>query len=165
MIYLATPYSHPDPSIQELRYEKACELTRILVDNSVPCYSPIAFWNPISVRFSLPGDHGFWSAQDSAAMRGCSDMWVIKLEGWARSRGVANEMNLWQDAKNLYVIEEFELEGLCQQYHERRNATVLDLMKTVNAPVGTSSPIDEVLARLENTTDKPDVQAVFGPPL
>jgi hypothetical protein len=74
-------------------------------------------------------------------------------------------MSQWRDAKNLYVIEESELEAVCYQYHERRNAVVLDLMKTVNAPVGTGSPIDEVLARLENTTDKPDAQAVFGPPL
>lgn len=166
MIYLATPYSHPDPSIQELRYEKACELTHILVNNSVPCYSPIAFWHPISLRFSLPGDHGFWSVQDSAAMRGCSELWVVKLEGWSRSRGVAHEMNQWQDAKNLYLIDEHELEGLCQQYHERRNAVVLGQMNTATAAGGFGlAPIAVEAVPVKTTIEQQELLDVFGPPL
>jgi len=165
MIYLATPYTHPDPSIQEIRYEKACELTSIIATCSVPCYSPIAFWHPIAQRYNLPGGFEFWRDQDAAAMRGCSELWAVKLEGWARSRGVAHEMSQWQDAKNFYLFDEHELTEVCAQYHERRNASVIALMKTVNALVGTGSPIGVAVGPATNTTDKPDAQDVFGPNL
>lgn len=158
MIYLATPYSHPDSSIQELRYEKASELTQILATNSVPCYSPIAFWHPIALRFSLPGDHEFWAIQDLAAMSGCTELWVVTLEGWSTSRGIAAECKQWRETKGaatIFHVSEEQLAFLCDEYKSRaeskRDAAVLAAMKTANAQVGPGNRTDEVRERQGNT--------------
>ena len=42
MIYLASPYSHPDPSVREQRFQNACRIAAELMRSGRIVYSPVA---------------------------------------------------------------------------------------------------------------------------
>jgi len=46
LIYLASPYSHPDPSVRQERYEAACKATAAMMRQGYHVYSPIAATHP-----------------------------------------------------------------------------------------------------------------------
>lgn len=90
-IYLASPYSDPDPAVRQLRYEKVLSAMAMLAENKIPCYCPIAVWHPVSVDHSLPGDHLFWEKQDQAFLLYCREGWFLNLDGWRTSKGMISE--------------------------------------------------------------------------
>ncbi len=59
MIYLASPYSHPDQAVERLRFEAVCQAAATLMRHGLSIFSPIAHSHPIA-RFGLPTDWAFW---------------------------------------------------------------------------------------------------------
>jgi hypothetical protein len=53
MIYLASPYSHPDPAVREARFREACRAAAKLMRLGQPAFSPIVHGHPIAV-YGLP---------------------------------------------------------------------------------------------------------------
>ena len=93
MIYLASPYSHPDPHVSRQRFELACRAAAQLIRDGKPTFSPIVHSHPL-VRFGLPTDWEFWQRNDREHMRCCHQVVVLTLEGWRESRGVQAEIDL-----------------------------------------------------------------------
>lgn len=94
MIYLASPYSHTDPAIRELRFRQVCQFAGTLIRKGLFVFSPIAHTHPIAMAGELPTHWRFWEAYDRHVLSMCSEMLVLKLEGWAESRGVAAEIRI-----------------------------------------------------------------------
>jgi nucleoside 2-deoxyribosyltransferase len=90
MIYLAAPYSHPDPKVREERYQKVCEVTAILIRAGFPVFSPITHSHPL-VAYGLPTDWEFWSRWDEIYLKRSDAMIVLTFEGWEKSQGVQAE--------------------------------------------------------------------------
>ena len=90
MKYLASPYSHPDPEMQHLRYLMACQAAAHLMKQGHIVFSPIAHSHGIA-RF-VDGDHAFWMRQDLEFLRNCDEMVVLTLPGWDRSDGIRQEI-------------------------------------------------------------------------
>ena len=63
MIYLASPYSHPDPKVREARWREACRTAAFLMKGGQFVFSPIAHRHPIA-EFGLPGGWEFWERFD-----------------------------------------------------------------------------------------------------
>ena len=61
MIYLASPYSHPDPLVRHARFEAACQATAGLLRAGRPVFAPIVQGHEL-VRYGVPGDWSFWAA-------------------------------------------------------------------------------------------------------
>lgn len=159
MIYLATPYSDSNPTVREERYHQAVEFAALMANQNVPCYVPIAFWHPISEQYGIPGDAEFWRIQDHDCLALASELWIITMEGWHRSKGITMERDHFASihgAGRIYYYTPFEILSACEEYHERRNdkrnSQVADAMKTANAPAGGGSPIEEALARQKKHT-------------
>lgn len=93
-IYLASPYTHPDPSVQRQRYHDVTLAVAQLVDAGHIVYSPIAHFHPIAELHSLPGDYTFWSRINTAMLRGAQALHVLQLDGWKHSKGVQAEIDL-----------------------------------------------------------------------
>jgi len=91
MIYLASPYSHPDAAVVERRFEAACQAAAALIRQGKTVFSPIAHSHSIC-RYGLPGDWRFWQRQDLEYLDACDEVVVLKLEGWQESRGVQAEI-------------------------------------------------------------------------
>ena len=93
MIYLASPYTHPDPAVVERRFEAVCQAAAALIRQGKTVFSPIAHSHSIC-RYGLPGDWQFWQQHDREHLSACDEVVVLMLEGWQESHGVQAEIAL-----------------------------------------------------------------------
>jgi hypothetical protein len=91
LVYLASPYSHPDPAVREARFEAACRAAAMLIRQGKTVFSPVAHSHPIC-RYGLPGDWDYWARHDLAHLAVCDEVVVLKMDGWQQSRGVQAEV-------------------------------------------------------------------------
>lgn len=94
MIYLASPYSHPDRSVRVARFEAACRAAATMMDAGQHVFSPIAHTHPIHEAGGLPGDWAFWEPYDRWFISRCDKVVVLRLPGWTESKGVAAEIRI-----------------------------------------------------------------------
>jgi nucleoside 2-deoxyribosyltransferase len=93
MIYLASPYSHPDLLVREARFAAACLATAELVRAGRPVFSPIVQSHPLA-QLGLPTDWSFWKRIDEACLRRCDAVFVLTIDGWQQSVGVRAEIEI-----------------------------------------------------------------------
>ena len=90
--YLASPYTHQDPAIMDMRNKLAMAAAARLLKDGVHVYSPIVHCHELASRHDLPRDVGFWWSYNRAMLRHASNMVVLRIDGWDKSRGVAQEI-------------------------------------------------------------------------
>jgi len=93
MIYLASPYSHADPTIREARFRAACRAVVDLVRAGHVVFAPIVHCHPL-VEYGFPTEWSFWERVDRAYLERCDELVVLMLEGWEESVGVRAELAL-----------------------------------------------------------------------
>jgi hypothetical protein len=93
MIYLASPYTHPEASDRQSRFDAACKATTELARCGLVVFSPIVHGHSL-VRIGLPIEWEYWERFDHEYLRRCDWMVVLMLDGWQESRGVQAEINL-----------------------------------------------------------------------
>jgi len=93
MIYLASPYSHPDPRVREHRFRAACQATASLLRDGHVIFSPIVHSHPL-VAFGLPTVWSSWERIDRAYLERCDEVMVLMLDGWEASIGVQAEIGI-----------------------------------------------------------------------
>lgn len=92
MIYLASPYSHPDPAVRQKRYEQTMAAQAYLLRQGQHVYSPIVACHPMALAHDLPTDAAWWAEYNLDMLTRCSDVYVLCLNGWEKSKGVAQEI-------------------------------------------------------------------------
>lgn len=97
LIYLASPYSDPDPAVRQQRFETVCFVAANLMRKGTHVYSPIAHTHPIAIKGDLPKDWKFWEAFDRKMIRACEAVWVVMMDGWRESKGVAAEIKIAEE--------------------------------------------------------------------
>jgi len=95
MIYLASPYSHPDPNVRERRFWAACYAAAELLEDGEIVFSPIAHGHAIGTC-GLPEDWRYWQRYDCEYLSRCDEVVVLRLENWHTSKGVRAEIRLAQ---------------------------------------------------------------------
>jgi hypothetical protein len=93
VIYLASPYSHPDPAVREFRFREACRAAAKLMRLGHVVFSPIAHGHSIAL-YGLPTDWSFWEPFDRHQLERCDEVVVLLLDGWCESAGVAAEIEI-----------------------------------------------------------------------
>lgn len=92
MIYLACPYSHPDPFVRKWRYLQATrQLTELLLRGQW-AYSPIVHCHELAKTAGLPRDAAFWSAYNLYMLQKADFLMILTLPGWQESAGVREEI-------------------------------------------------------------------------
>lgn len=91
LYYLASPYSHPDADVRELRFQQVCEAAAWLLRAGVYVFSPIAHSHPIA-RFGLPKGWDWWREYDFRYLSICAGTIVLMMPGWRESVGVTDEI-------------------------------------------------------------------------
>ena len=91
-IYLACPYSHPDPKVRESRFRAVNEYAAELLREGHLVFSPISHSHPIAVQCDLPTDHDFWREWNRTFIKWCDVLYVAALDGWLQSKGVQWEI-------------------------------------------------------------------------
>lgn len=94
MIYLASPYSHPDATVREARFRAVCRRAAAMVREGLLVYSPIAHSHPLAIEAGLPGDWPFWAEHNRRMLERCSALVVLRLPGWEESQGVQAEVEI-----------------------------------------------------------------------
>lgn len=91
-IYLASPYSSPEPQIRHERYEAVAHATQWLLNNKHWTYSPIVHCHKLALDYKMPTDFDFWREYNEAMLSRAAMFYVLELEGWKESKGVAGEL-------------------------------------------------------------------------
>lgn len=92
MIYLAVPYSHPDPLVREQRYHAVNRLAAKLIEAGQVVFSPISMSHPIEAHMTKIYPTEFWLKLDMMVAPLCNHLIVLKMPGWEESRGVRTEI-------------------------------------------------------------------------
>lgn len=92
MIYLASPYSHPDAAVRRRRFRAACRAAAAMLAKGLMVYSPIVHSTPIAACGLDDMDHDFWMHVDRPYLEWCHMVMVLTLDGWRDSRGVNAEI-------------------------------------------------------------------------
>lgn len=94
-IYLACPYSHPDPSERERRVAIVNKKAAELMEQGNLVFSPLSHSVPISEYCKVHStNHDFWIQQDLWILEVCNEMNILCLDGWQQSRGIEIEKTL-----------------------------------------------------------------------
>ena len=103
-IYLASPYSHPDPVVRENRFKQVCQKAGELMMKGYLVFCPIAHSHPISEYGDVDAtSHDFWLTQDFAWLDVCDFLYVYKMDGWENSFGVNEEIK-YANSKGIPVF-------------------------------------------------------------
>ena len=89
--YIASPYSHGDPHVRELRYMYAAKYTAACIAAGEHVYSPIVHNHHLAKTFSLRGDFDFWKSFDLSMLFHAYELRILRLDGWEKSVGVTAE--------------------------------------------------------------------------
>ena len=92
MIYLASPYSHEEAFIREVRYQGALMAVGALMAQDFLVVSPIVHCHEVAIRVALPSSWDYWKKFCTALLLGCGQVVVLKLPGWEDSKGIAAEL-------------------------------------------------------------------------
>lgn len=97
LIYLATPYNHPDPEVRADRFRTACRIAAALMREGVLLFCPIAHTHPIAEDGELPKGWDYWRAYDRKMLSGCAELWIAMMDGWEQSEGIRGEIEIAQE--------------------------------------------------------------------
>jgi len=93
IIYVAGPFSHPDESVRNARFETANEYAAKLMEEGHIVFSPLSHSVPISRYLGNPNDSDFYVIQDLFWLECCEEMHVLMIDGVFESSGVRREMD------------------------------------------------------------------------
>lgn len=96
MIYVASPYSDPDPAVRRKRFAAAAHLAACLIRTGRVVFSPIVHSHPIQEAGEMPTGWEFWRTQDEWYLRAAAAFYVYVLPGWRKSAGVRAEITFFQ---------------------------------------------------------------------
>ena len=91
LIYLATNYSDPDPTVMERRFKNITRYASILILEGAAVYSPVTQSHPLR-EFGLIEDFEFWRNQDLTILRKSSSLVVYQQAPWQTSNGLVAEV-------------------------------------------------------------------------
>lgn len=92
-IYLAIPYSDPDPKVREARFLLSNRIAARIMDLGYVVFSPISHSHLIELQSSKVKSWEWWQKQDKAFLDWCDELWIIKLfDYWKKSTGVQGEI-------------------------------------------------------------------------
>lgn len=94
IIYLATPYTHPDKYMEEIRFLCAAQVAAALMREGNIVFSPIAHTHWIARMGELPAGWDYWRQFDEAFIKVCTKLIVVKMIGWEDSKGVKAEIEI-----------------------------------------------------------------------
>jgi len=114
MIYLASPYSSPDPLIRKTRFMLAQQCCHGLITQGLYPFSPIVHWHELAERYELPTDFSFWTRMNYDFLRRSEMLMVLRIPGWRESIGVTSERKV-ANALNIPVSFVNEFGGLVDE--------------------------------------------------
>lgn len=93
LIYLASPYTHPDKKLMDRRAREVTDCSIKLLQQNIFTFCPISYNSPWSrTKWKLPHEWTFWEKFDCIFLCRCDGIAVLDLDGWEKSIGIAAEL-------------------------------------------------------------------------
>jgi hypothetical protein len=92
VVYIASPYSHPDDEVREENYRIVAEVAAKMIAEGRVVISPIAYGHTLLSFVEMPSDWKFWQNFCLSILAKCDKLIVCRMPGWDVSRGVAEEI-------------------------------------------------------------------------
>lgn len=92
LIFISSPYSHWNDDVVEENYLKVAKLAAKLCSEGEVAITPIAYGHNLLKLRSFPSDWEFWKNFCLTLLSRCDEMIVYKMDGWDKSKGVAEEI-------------------------------------------------------------------------
>lgn len=93
LIYIASPYSHPDDNIRIENFRKVSAFAAKLVSEGFVPITPITYGHTLLDFREMPNNWEFWRNFCITFLNKCDEMIVYKMDGWDKSRGVLDEID------------------------------------------------------------------------
>ncbi len=90
--YLASPYSHKQQAVMDMRYEMVNMAGAILIKEGFILIEPIAMCHHKSGKYDLPTGYEYWKTRDRTFIERSDGIIVLTLDGWKESVGVSDEI-------------------------------------------------------------------------
>jgi hypothetical protein len=97
LVYLASPYTHPDPAVMQRRFEEICAVAARFIKRGEHIFSPIAHTHPIALAGELPANFWYWEQYAKEMLSVCGELWVYEMDGWRESKGIALEIKIAEE--------------------------------------------------------------------
>jgi hypothetical protein len=91
IIYLASPYSHPDSMVRKQRYDQVTKYAAKQIAAGNIVFSPITYGHIMTEFETLPTNFEFWENFCFSFLSKCDEMHILKIEGWEISNGIDME--------------------------------------------------------------------------
>ena len=95
-IYIASPYSDPDPKVRDRRYNQVAYYAASLLLQRRWAYSPVIHCHELAKNYRFPTSFAFWAEYNFTMLTAAGLLHVLQLEGWDRSVGVCAEVAWWK---------------------------------------------------------------------
>jgi nucleoside 2-deoxyribosyltransferase len=92
MLYICSPYTHPDESVRASRVVAVAHATAALIRMGYLAYSPILHTVPMVDHCGIGATWEAWADYDHAFIDRCRLVIVLTIDGWNQSKGVAAEI-------------------------------------------------------------------------
>lgn len=91
MIYVAAPYSDPDPAVKAERMRQFYEFDAMLCREGHFTVSPL-YKVETAKHGKIPDDWAYWQSYSENMLKRCDMMILLALDGWQDSVGVQGEL-------------------------------------------------------------------------
>lgn len=92
MIYLASPLTHINPAVRDLRILETRHACAILAEHGEDFISPVLHGEAYGDLLRIDVDHAWWMRRCLPLLEVCTAVHVLPLPGWSESRGVQIEI-------------------------------------------------------------------------
>lgn len=92
LIFISSPYSNPDDRVRIQNYKDITLYTAKLCSTGIVAFSPIAYGHNLVDFHPMPTDWEFWKNFCLQFLERSDELWVVKMPGYDRSIGVAEEV-------------------------------------------------------------------------
>lgn len=126
MIYLASPYSHPNASKREKRYFEAAKQVAWMIERRMWTYSPIVYCHNWAKDFKLPYEAATWIGFNTDMLSLADELFILNIDGWQDSVGIYEEVKIFHQIKRdsrIFIATPQE-----PDYEAMRAIDVIDLM-------------------------------------
>ena len=97
IIYIGSPYSHPDRAMMEENYRRVSKLAADLCSQGKVAFSPITYGHTLLGFKEMPGTWEFWQNFCLSFLVKADKLLVYKMPGWESSKGLDAEISFARD--------------------------------------------------------------------